>query len=900
MAKIDTGLIAKYSWMPIPVIFISIASLEIAGEHQAYDNGFLVMILNLIFSTTASLLIVYLISRSFLVSGRSGLIFISCGVLSWGLAGFSANLFGGDDVNRSITIHNLCVLISSLFYFSGAIIFHKQNRGVRYPGMWLTVLYSATLTIIILIIVFALNSRIPLFFIQAVGGSALRFFVLSSSILMFIATSLILRMPGKGFLPDFSFWYSRALLLIAIGLFGVMLENKAGDIQSWFGRSAQYLAGVYMIFAAFASVKETHVWELSIEDELGKARQQTRKQKELNAHVLESMYDSVIVTDERFFITAWNKAAELLYGWRAEEVIGKNSRDILRSELQGSDLRKLLADLNETGVSLNETNQHRKDGSIVNVEARLTVIRDENFNITGYVAVNRDITERKRSEEALRASEQRLKFHFENSPLAVVEWDYDFIVTQWSIEAERIFGWKKSDVLGKRIDTLNIIFEEDLPIVNRTMDKLTSGREQTVISTNRNYRKTGEVIECTWYNSVLLDDNNRMSSIMSLVEDITEQKKAEKEREQLLSELKEAQMKLNIALENGRIGIWEWDLVTDRVVWDERMERMYGILPGSFGGTYKSFEALVNEEDIYHVNKAFTATLENNMPFETIFRVRSTDGKARYISSKALLNRDENNKPLSLTGVSFDVTEMREGTEKLILKLNEELLRSNKELENFAYVASHDLQEPLRMVSSFTQLLARQYGDKLDSKAKEYIMFAVDGARRMYDLINGLLSYSRIHTRGKVFTRVNLNRVMENVIKNLSLTIEERDGVINTGNLPVIAGDESQMIQLFQNFVVNGLKFNINRPEINVVATEESTHYKISIRDNGIGIEPQYFGRIFQIFQRLHPGAEYEGTGIGLAICKRIVERHGGAIWVESEPGKGSEFIFTIPKMNLN
>lgn len=649
MSKINTGLIARYSWVPIPVVIVSLISLEISGEHHVYDNGFLVMILNLVFSTTASLLIVYLISRSFMVSGRPGLILISCGVLSWGLAGFFGNLFGEGDVNMSITIHNICVCLSSIFYFSGAIIFQKQNRSVRYPGMWLTVLYSVTLTLIALIIICVKDVKIPVFFIEGIGGSPLRYILLSCSILMFIGTSVIIRFSAKGFLPDFRYWYTIALWMIAIGLFGVMLENKAGDIQSWIGRSAQYLSGVYMIISAFASVKETKVWELSIEDELGKARQQTEKQKELHARVLETMYDSVIATDESFNVTAWNRAAEILYGWKAEEVIGKNSRDILRSGMTEDELKILLNDLKKSGVALYETTQSKKDGSKVRIEARLSVIMDSSGNSSGYIAVNRDITE---------------------------------------------------------------------------------------------------------------------------------QRRAEKEREKLLSELKEAQVKLNIALENGNIGIWEWNLRTDEIVWDERMERMYGLQPGSFGGNLKSFQALVNEEDISHVNKAIEIALENNMTFETIFRIRGNDGRTKYISSKALINCDENDVPLSMTGVSFDVTAMREGTEKLILTLNEELLRSNKELENFAYVASHDLQEPLRMVSSFTQLLSQQYGDKLDSKAHEYIMFAVDGAKRMYDLINGLLSYSRISTRGKAFTTVNLNRVMENVIKNLSLTIGEKNAAV--------------------------------------------------------------------------------------------------------------------------
>ena len=228
--------------------------------------------------------------------------------------------------------------------------------------------------------------------------------------------------------------------------------------------------------------------------------------------------------------------------------------------------------------------------------------------------------------------------------------------------------------------------------------------------------------------------------------------------------------------------------------------------------------------------------------------------------------------------------------------VNEDLKRSNKELESFAYVASHDLQEPLRMVTSFTQLLEKQYKDQLDEKAREYIGFAVDGAKRMYDLINGLLAYARIHTTGKEFTPTNLNNVLENVTKNLSLRISETNTSLNIDKLPEISADEYQMTQLFQNLISNSIKFSNQSPMINVSSKVDHDHIIFSVKDEGIGIESQYFDKIFQIFQRLHVRDQYEGIGIGLAICKKIVEHHGGKIWIESQPGKGSTFYVSLPK----
>jgi light-regulated signal transduction histidine kinase (bacteriophytochrome) len=249
--------------------------------------------------------------------------------------------------------------------------------------------------------------------------------------------------------------------------------------------------------------------------------------------------------------------------------------------------------------------------------------------------------------------------------------------------------------------------------------------------------------------------------------------------------------------------------------------------------------------------------------------------------------------------IATDITE-RKQAEETLEHYAAELQRSNEELQHFASVVSHDLREPLRMVKGFLGLLKRQYGGQLDENADEYIHFAVDGAERMDGMIEALLGYARIDTKGKTFVPVDCETVLERVLGYLHFSIEATAAEVTHTSLPPVLGDEAQITQLFQNLIANALKFHrkdtASRVHISTQA-EDETMWRFAVRDNGIGIPQAQQARIFGIFQRLHTSEEYEGTGIGLATCKKIVERHGGRIWVESAAGEGAAFYFTLPRV---
>ncbi len=348
-----------------------------------------------------------------------------------------------------------------------------------------------------------------------------------------------------------------------------------------------------------------------------------------------------------------------------------------------------------------------------------------------------------------------------------------------------------------------------------------------------------------------------------------------------------------LLLDLVREGILVRDLYGTIVYWNHGASTMYGwpkdhalgkVSHTLLGAEYPMAVADIEKEvmrtgfwegDVVHVTRSGTRLL---------------------VESRWTLTRTERGSPEGFLEVHRDITQRRQAERALQAKA-EALARSNHELEQFAYVASHDLQEPLRMVSNYTQLLANRYRDRLDSDANEFIDFAVDGAKRMQDLIHDLLQYARVERRGREFRPVPTDTIVADALSNLAGAIAEARASVVIDSLPTLTCDSSQLTQVFQNLIGNAIKFRKadTPPVVKVSATREAHGWRVSVADNGIGIEPRFFERIFQMFQRLHARGEYSGTGIGLALCKKIVERHGGQMRVESALGHGTTFSFTMP-----
>ncbi len=399
----------------------------------------------------------------------------------------------------------------------------------------------------------------------------------------------------------------------------------------------------------------------------------------------------------------------------------------------------------------------------------------------------------------------------------------------------------------------------------------------------------------------ITDDSGQPRLILSVLRDITQRRFFEEELLSLMAIIDHEHERLSTIMRNVPGIIWEDTAPPDTPEANisfisEYAERLLGYPISEWQDSRNIWETII-PQDVFPVIMEQTMALSREGDSGMLqFPVIAQDGRRRDMEASITFIRDTGGTVTGVRGVMMDVTE-RKRSERLLEKTTEELRRSNAELQQFAYIASHDLQEPLRMITSYLQLIERRYNPLLDDDGREFIHYAVDGATRMKALINDLLTYSRVQTQQREFTLFPLENALQTAMRSLKVVIEENHVTIKYDTLPQVYGDEILISQLLQNLLSNAIKFKREDPvEISIRTSKaKSGWWEVVFADNGIGIAPEYFERIFVIFQRLHTRESYPGTGIGLAICKKVVERHGGNIWLHSEVDRGTTFHFTLP-----
>ncbi len=602
----------------------------------------------------------------------------------------------------------------------------------------------------------------------------------------------------------------------------------------------------------------------------------------------ENAKDAIFWVDsEMGLITNCNKAAEELLEKKREEIIGFHQTTLHPPEKAEYFADMFKRHVEQKGTVGEEAEVVTMSGKVkpVHITASLILVGGKPI-IQG---IFRDITERKWIEGVLQEREKGFRLAFENAKDAIFWVDSEMgLITNCNKAAEELLEKKREEIIGFHQTTLHPPEKAEYfaDMFKRHVEqKGTVGEEAEVVT------MSGKVKPVHITASLILVGGKPI--IQGIFRDITERKRVENALMGALEKLRELESIINRSpavvflwrLDEG----WQVEFVSDSV-------KQFGYTPEELLSGQVSWDNITYPEDVPRIEAEVAEYFQRGvMEFAQEYRFITKSGEARWIEGLSKGLKDSNGVVTHVQSIILDVTERKRAEEKL-QKMLAELQRSNAELEQFAYVSSHDLQEPLRMISSYVKLLSKRYKGKLDAEADEFIAYTVDGAAHMQTMIEDLLAYSRVGTRGEPFKSTDCKATFEQALANLQVAIEESGAVITHDHLPIVIADASQITQLFQNLISNAIKFSGGEPPvIHSAAEQRGNEWVFSIRDSGIGIAPEFHERIFLIFQRLHGIQDCPGTGVGLAICKKIVDRHGGRIWVESETGKGATFYFTIP-----
>ena len=621
--------------------------------------------------------------------------------------------------------------------------------------------------------------------------------------------------------------------------------------------------------------------EMQVRDrtlELKQAYDSLKFANNYNRSLIEASIDPLVTIGPDGKITDVNYSTERVTGYSRDEIIGTDFSDYFTEPEKARNGYKEV--FREGWVFDYPLEIKHKEGHITPVLYNASVYKDESGNIIGVFAAARDITERKQAENEIKRQAELLNLTQE----AIIVRDMDSKILFWNDGAVKIYGWSAEEANGKI--THSLLHTEFLkPLKDLNNELISKGMwDGELVHTKRD----GTQITVLSRQVLKKDEKGDPVSILEINSDISERKKMEEELEfagKYNRNLIETSLDPFVTIgPDGKIT--DVNGATEAVTGHARDELIGTDFSDYFTEPEKAREGY---------KRVFKESWIIDYPLE----IKHKGGHVTPVLYNASVYEDESGNVIGVFAAARDITERKKAEKMLKLKL-EELARSNAELEQFAYVSSHDLQEPLRMIGSYLQLLQRRYYGKLDDKADKYIDFAVDGASRMQNLINDLLEFSRVTTRAREFESADCELILNQVLSNLEISIKESGAVISHDQLPVVTADSTQLTQVFQNLIANAIKFHSEKtPEINISVQKENNKWIFSVADNGIGIDPKHCERIFEVFKRLHKRREYPGTGIGLSICKKIVERHGGQIWVESNQDGGSIFYFNLPVIHI-
>ncbi|HLF96322.1 MAG TPA: PAS domain S-box protein [Methylococcaceae bacterium] len=617
------------------------------------------------------------------------------------------------------------------------------------------------------------------------------------------------------------------------------------------------------------------------------------KERALLRTILDTIPDLVFFKDVDSIYLGCNKAFEEYFGAAENVIVGKTDFDFVDVET-AEFFRKNDCEMLASGeLHRNDEWVTYPDGRRVFLETIKTPYYSRDGKLLGLLGISRDMTERKAAEKEL--------IHYaaiiESSDDAIIGKTLDGVITSWNKGAERIFGYTEDEALGRNIAFL--ISEAYLDEQRLMLEEIRQGHAIKHYETVRR-RKDGQPIDVSVTVSPLLDATGRVIGASKIARDISEHKRAEEALRRSEKSLKEAQ---RIA----HLGNWELDLVDNRLIWSDEVYRIFEIDPQRFGASYDAFLNTIHPDDRQFVDSAYSESVANRMPYDVVHRLRMSDGRVKYVNERCETFYDTSGRAVRSIGTVLDITERRKAEEELrkhrehledlVAERTQALEAANRELEAFSYSVSHDLRTPLRAIDGFSRLLAKKYAEALDDEAQRLIRVVRDNSSRMSQLIDDILAFSRAGRLEIRQSAVDMESLVRSVWLDLEPDRADRDVRLDLKPLPSAWGDPALLRQVWTNLLANAVKFTQHRTvghvEVGGMVEDANSHYYVT--DDGAGFDPAYVHKLFGVFQRLHGVEEFEGTGIGLAIVKRIVTRHGGSVAAEGKVGEGATFRFTLP-----
>jgi PAS domain S-box-containing protein len=613
-----------------------------------------------------------------------------------------------------------------------------------------------------------------------------------------------------------------------------------------------------------------------------KAETSLHKSEERYRQIVETAQEGIWMLDENNNTIFVNRKMCEMLEYSREEMMGKQNYYFKDEEGK----RKALEDTERRKQGITETQVSKfisKSGKTIWTSVSTNPIIDDEGKYIGALGMFTDITARKKADEELLEAQQKYQTIFDNTADGIYQSTAGGKFIMVNLSMARIFGYDSpEDLISSVTDIGTQIYAN--PDQRKKMSELILAQGHVENYELQVLTKNKKIIWVSANIRIVRHEDGSISYFEGTLEDITERKRSE---EQLLN----MSNRLQLAVHATSIGIWDWDVVNNNTVWDDEMYRIYDVQQNDPGTITEAWEATLHPDDFESVKEALQKALRGEKEYDTEFRIIWKDKTIHYVKGNALVQRDQAGNAIRMIGTNTDITERKEAEEEILLL--------NRNLDQFANITAHDLQEPIRMVSGFLGLLHKKYNDQIDEQGKSYIERAKDGADRMSILIKDLLEFSRSGNKAAKKELVDIGYVMDLVDKDLSIIMADTGTILRIPSLlPEVTGTQSALYRLFLNLISNGIKFRKKDtvPEVNLTVKELPDCWEFTLQDNGIGIEEKDQPKLFQAFQRLHRREDYPGTGLGLVTCKKIVELHGGKIWITSEHGKGTAFHFTIKK----